>query len=117
MADLSRLESGACSHGRTSLAVERNSLVPLLRDPSVEWNKLTLSTHGYENHAGVSSRYKYIRCADGSEELYDVQNDPDEWTNVAGGVQYAEYLPTNTAPAGPGPGSARSAAAAVETAR
>ena len=85
--------------------LEGNSLLPLLRDPAIEWDKPTLSTQGYENHAVVSSRYKYIRYADGSEELYDVQNDPNEWTNLAGGVQYAAikqelaaYLPTDPVP-------------------
>ena len=104
--------------------LEGNSLMPLLRDPSMEWDKPTLSTHGYENHAVVSSRYKYIRYADGSEELYDVRNDPDEWTNLAGDLQYAAikqelaaYLPADPAPAGPGPESARGAAPAVETAQ
>ena len=87
--------------------LEGNSLVPLLRDPAIEWDRPTLSTHGYENHAVVSSTHKYIRYADGSEELYDVRNDPNEWTNLAGDPDYAAiidelaaYLPANPAPAG-----------------
>jgi len=28
-----------------------------------------------------SKRYRYIRCRNGEEELYDHQNDPNEWTN------------------------------------
>jgi arylsulfatase A-like enzyme len=90
--------------------LEGNSLVPLLRDPAIDWDEPTLSTHGYENHAVVSSTYKYIRYADGSEELYDVRSDPNEWTNLAGDERYtairdelAAYLPTDPAPAGPGP--------------
>ncbi|MDX1563292.1 MAG: sulfatase, partial [Gammaproteobacteria bacterium] len=87
--------------------LEGNSLVPLLEDPTIEWDKPTLSTHGYENHAVVSSTFKYIRYADGSEELYDVRNDPNEWNNLAGDAELdavkralAAYLPTDPAPAG-----------------
>lgn len=30
-----------------------------------------------------SSQYRYTRCANGEEELYDHNQDPHEWTNVA----------------------------------
>lgn len=97
--------------------LEGNSLVPLLRDPSIEWDKPTLSTHGYENHAVVSSTYKYIRYSDGSEELYDVRNDPNEWTNLAADAKYAEiktelaaYLPADPAPVAAGAGRPSGAA-------
>ena len=30
-----------------------------------------------------SERYRYIRYADGSEELYDHTADPNEWNNLA----------------------------------
>jgi arylsulfatase A-like enzyme len=85
--------------------LEGNSLVPLLENPSREWNHPTLSTHGYENHAVVSSTYKYIRYADGSDELYDVRTDPYEWSNLAGDASFdaikaelAAFLPTDAAP-------------------
>jgi N-sulphoglucosamine sulphohydrolase, C-terminal len=53
-----------------------------------------------------TDRWRYIRYADGSEELYDHTNDPNEWTNLAGMPQYssvkqqlAVHLPqTNVAP-------------------
>ena len=34
------------------------------------------------NHAVRSARWRYIRYADGSEELYDHRDDPNEWRNV-----------------------------------
>ena len=87
--------------------LEGNSLVPLLRDPSMEWDHPTLSTYGYENHAVVSSTFKLIRYADGSEELYDTRSDPDEWTNLASDPRYeaeiarlARFLPTDPEPDG-----------------
>jgi arylsulfatase A-like enzyme len=30
-----------------------------------------------------TEHWRYIRCADGDEELYDHRNDPHEWTNLA----------------------------------
>ncbi len=59
------------------------SLEPLLEDPNSEWEHVALSTLGQNNHAVRDERWRYIRYADGSEELYDHQTDPNEWTNLA----------------------------------
>ncbi len=59
------------------------TLVPLLRDPDRSWDRPALTTHGRANHALRSERYRYIRYADGGEELYDHANDSNEWTNLA----------------------------------
>jgi arylsulfatase A-like enzyme len=98
--------------------VEGRSLVPLLTDPSREWDFPVVTTYGYGNHAVRTDRYRYIRYADGSEELYDHASDPNEWTNLARGADYdvlkAELrraLPAHDAadltppppPSGPGP--------------
>ena len=63
--------------------VEGRSLVPLLENPGMQWDHPALVTYGYKNHAVVTEKYRYIRHSDGSEELYDVVNDPNEWTNIA----------------------------------
>ena len=44
---------------------------------------MALSTHELNNHAVRDRRYRYIRYADGSEELYDHRVDPHEWKNLA----------------------------------
>jgi arylsulfatase A-like enzyme len=59
------------------------SLMPLLENPDATWDRAALSTYGEGNHAVRSERYRYIRYDDGSEELYDHQVDPGEWTNLA----------------------------------
>jgi arylsulfatase A-like enzyme len=89
----------------TPAHVEGRSLVPLLEDPTRDWNYPALSTYGYGNHAVVSERYRYIRYVDGSEELYDRLEDPNEWTNLAGLARFADvieelsaYLPDDEAP-------------------
>jgi len=37
-----------------------------------------------------SERYRYTLCANGEEELYDHDRDPNEWTNLAGDPAHAE---------------------------
>ncbi len=63
--------------------LQGHSLHPLLKNPNAKWQWPALTTHNQNNHAVRSERWRYIRYADGSEELYDHQNDPNEWTNLA----------------------------------
>jgi arylsulfatase A-like enzyme len=70
--------------------LEGKSLQPLLRDAAAKWDRPILTTHGRENHAVRSERWRYIRYADGSEELYDHEKDPMEWTNLAGEASVAD---------------------------
>ena len=59
-----------------------------------------LSVYGRGNYAVIDQRYRYIRYADGSEELYDHKSDPMEWRNLAGDAgtdavkqRLAAYIP------------------------
>ena len=45
-------------------------------------------TMGDGNKALRTERWRYIRYKDGTEELYDEQKDPWEWTNLAGKSDY-----------------------------
>ncbi|WP_395745957.1 sulfatase [Prosthecobacter sp.] len=66
--------------------VKGASLMPLLKDPAAKWDGVAVCTHGKGNHAVRDANWRYIRYADGSEELYDHSKDPYEWTNLAGAV-------------------------------
>lgn len=68
--------------GRAGL--EGRSLLPLLKNPGARWPYPTLTTFRKGNHSVRDERWRYIRYADGSEELYDRDKDPLEWTNLAG---------------------------------
>ncbi|MCP4083024.1 MAG: DUF4976 domain-containing protein, partial [Planctomycetaceae bacterium] len=62
--------------------LEGRSILPLLQDPSAT-RDLAFLSYGPENTAAQSERYRYLRYEDGSEELYDHQKDPHEWTNLS----------------------------------
>jgi arylsulfatase A-like enzyme len=70
--------------------LEGRSLVPLLKDPQAPWTAPAISTFGRNNHAIRTERWRYIRYADGTEELYDHAKDPNEWTNLAALDEFTE---------------------------
>jgi arylsulfatase A-like enzyme len=39
-----------------------------------------------------SEDWRYIRYADGGEELYDMRKDPEEWTNLASDPAFAKVI-------------------------
>jgi len=60
----------------------------------------------FGNHAVRTDRWRYIRYADGTDELYDHERDPNEWNNLADQAEFrpvierhAEWIPqTNAKP-------------------
>jgi arylsulfatase A-like enzyme len=78
----------------TGLAVPKHiegmSIGKLLSDPAAEWKTPALTTHGYQNHAVRTERWRYIRYADGGEELYDHAKDPYEWSNLANDSEFSK---------------------------
>ena len=91
-------------------SLEGHSLMAQLQEASAvrEWPAIT--THNHDNHSVRSLDWRYIRYADGSEELYNLRDDPNEWSNVVQNnalasivLSHQEFLPiTNLKPA---PGS------------
>jgi arylsulfatase A-like enzyme len=72
-------------------AYEKNegiSLVPLMQGENKGGTYTAITTFGRNNHAVRSGRFRYIRYEDGGEELYDHENDPNEFTNQAGNPAY-----------------------------
>ena len=68
--------------------LEGVSIKPLLDNPAADWLHMAITTHGYKNHSVRSRRWRYTRYFDGSEELYDHDNDPYEFTNLANEPEY-----------------------------
>ena len=63
--------------------IEGVSLRPLVDNLNAPWEHVAITTLGQNNHAVRDERWRYIHYADGSEELYDHQTDPNEWNNLA----------------------------------
>ena len=77
-----------CGLARLS-ELEGISLVPQLKDATTPRVEPAVMTFGPNNHAVRDVRWRYIRYADGSEELYDHTTDPREWTNLAAAPAHA----------------------------
>ncbi len=88
--------------------LEGLSIMPLLKNPQLKWQRPALTTFGPNNHALRSEHWRYIQYDDGSQELYDHRKDSHEWKNLASDPQYADviadhvkWLPKVNAPADP----------------
>ena len=63
--------------------LDGHSLVPQLKDANAPRPWPAITTHNRGSHSVRSERWRYIRYADGTEELYDHRDDPHEWKNLA----------------------------------
>jgi iduronate 2-sulfatase len=71
------------------------SLMAPLRDPWATGRRAAFSVAerdaGYVGMSLRTRRYRYTRWPDGSEELYDHDADPNEWTNLARGPKPSAF--------------------------
>ena len=65
------------------------SLRPLLGSPAAKWDLPGITTFHLNNHGVRTEQFRYIRYANGDEELYDHAADPYEWTNLAKSPEHA----------------------------
>ena len=77
----------------------------LLREPASAWSQPAITTYGRGNHAVRSEDWRYIRYANGDEELYHDAKDPLEYVNLAAKPEFsakkaelAAFLPKNEKP-------------------
>ena len=85
--------------------VQGKSIRSLLADPKTAWDQPALTTYLFNNHTVRTEDWRYIRYANGDEELYHDSEDPNEWTNLAMKPEFAarkaelgKYLPTENKP-------------------
>jgi len=72
--------------------LEGLSLMPQLKDPQTRRVRPAITSHNQGNHSVRSEHWRYIRYADGTEELYDHRSDPHEWHNLAADPRHAVVL-------------------------
>ncbi|WDI40783.1 sulfatase [Bremerella sp. P1] len=72
--------------------LEGHSLTPQLKNANTKREFPAITTHNHDNHGIRTENWRFIQYADGSQELYDMQSDPNEWTNIAGDKKYAAVV-------------------------
>jgi len=75
-----------------NFALEGHSLAPQLKSATTRRDFPAITTHGPNNHAIRTDRWRYIRYANSTEELYDESADPNEWKNVASDPAHAATI-------------------------
>lgn len=89
-------------------SVDGHSLQPLLNDPAASWKHPAMTFYGVGNVSIRDERYRLIQYEDGSEELYDLEKDANEWNNLAGKKEASKritalraFIPKAWAPSSP----------------
>lgn len=89
--------------------IDGHSLQPILNDIKTQRAWPAHTCHGPGNHSIVTTQWRFIQYADGSEELYNIVEDPYEWKNLAGLTGYVPvlnllrtHIPEKIAPPMPG---------------
>ena len=72
--------------------LEGESLRPMLITPGRPLNRVAVTHFDRGNVTLRSVRWRYVRYADGAEELYDHRADPHEWHNLADAKQHQSEL-------------------------
>jgi hypothetical protein len=79
--------------------------VPLLRDPTLDWDYPAITSYDYGEFSIRTERWRYTTYLDGGEELYDHNNDPHEWHNQARNPDFysvieeiSKHIPQNPTP-------------------
>ncbi|MCZ6673385.1 MAG: sulfatase-like hydrolase/transferase, partial [Verrucomicrobia bacterium] len=83
------------------------SLKPWLVNPDKPRQRAAITVDENTHMSARDTQYRYIRYNDGTEEFYDHQTDPDEWTNLIHQTRFssiikglASQLPNSPAPIG-----------------
>jgi len=74
-------------------ALDGVSLVSSLQNPATALARnVYIPDAKRGGYAVVNKEWRYIQYPDGAEELYKVQEDPDEWNNLAGDIEYRPVI-------------------------
>ena len=80
-----------CDLTKTPHKLEGTSIAQTLAKPAKARDRNVYLPHMFpESYAIMNRQWRYIRYKDGTEELYDLQKDPNEWNNLAEQAKYAD---------------------------
>ena len=68
------------------------SLMPWIRNPERQTRRSVMTFFDPGNVAISDRHWRYIRYANGEEELYHLPSDPQEWTNLAANTKHIEVI-------------------------
>ncbi len=69
------------------------SLIPLLKNPNPnDWSRPIVTVESWQHFSIRKDDWHYIEYGDGTAELYDLAEDPDEWRNLAGDPQHTQKV-------------------------
>ncbi len=72
--------------------LDGKSLVGLLKNPIQNYHRPVRITYGKGNHAIRYGKWRYISYKDGGDELYNHENDPNEWLNLSKKTEHQELI-------------------------
>jgi arylsulfatase A-like enzyme len=73
-----------------SVVYHGKSLVPLLKNPTAEWDNITY-TCAKGRYGLITDQYRFTVSENGAS-LYDLENDPHEWNNLGKSPEYADLI-------------------------
>ncbi len=75
---------------RTDL--DGSSLVPILKEPGKQIERDIITTYDFGDYSIRSENWHFIHYVDDTEELYDLDKDPNEWYNLSEKEEYAQLI-------------------------
>ncbi len=68
------------------------SFASLLQNPDLPWDRPAVTIWGQDNISVRDQEYRYIHYCDHTKELYNHQNDPNEWNDLAKEKKYMKII-------------------------
>ena len=72
--------------------LDGKSLIPLLNNPDLKTNRKVITTYDFADYSLRYNNWHYINYVDGSEELYNLEEDNEEWYNLAYEKEYLNLI-------------------------
>ncbi len=72
--------------------IDGKDISQLIVSQESEWKDYALTSQGPNEHAIRYKNWSFLRYPDGSQELYDLKQDPHEWHNLANDRKYRHII-------------------------